>query len=123
MNRINYFYQQQWAHISCDILDEGKPFNAEVANKWKESNMALYNTTTAGIILATVYEGIAAIEKAEGLQKTLECLAGLETSQVFDKNTEPKTFSDDRELLDHIGGGGHSHAETLMSQWRKYCKE
>ena len=112
-----------YKHINCDIMEEGKPFNADVAKKWKESNMALYNTTTAGIVLATVYDGIVAIEKAEGLQKTLECLAGLENSQVFDVNREPKTFSSDRELLNHIGGADHSHAETLMSQWRKYCKE
>ena len=114
---------EYYRHLNCDIRDETKPFNEEIVNPWRESQMKIYNDTTAAIVTTTVYEGIQAIEEAEGLQKTLECLQGLEESQVFDVNKQPKNDSIDGKLLKHIGGTTHSQATVLMSEWRTYVSE
>ena len=69
--------------ISTPIyLLTAKLFHAEVAVKWKVDQMKIYSSTTSGMLLTAVYRAIQAVDLAEGLQKTLECLNGLEISQA-----------------------------------------
>lgn len=114
---------EYYRHLKCDLRDENMPFDEDFVNPWRESQTEIYNDTTAAIVTTTAYEGIQAIEEAEGLQKTLECLQGLEASQVFDVNKQPKNYPIDGDLLKHIGGITHSQATLLMSEWRTYVSE
>lgn len=111
-------------HLGINIFSENEAFDAAVAEKWRVDQMQIYTNTTAGIIMAALHEGMRAIQDAEGLKKTEECLEGLKLSQVFDVNKKPpKPFDDDSKLLHYIGGVGHRNPDLLMEQWREYASE
>jgi hypothetical protein len=112
-----------YKHINADIYDESKPFDANVAAKWKVDQMQIYSSKTETILLNAVYKAVHAVDAAEGLQKTLECLKGLEISQAFDVNKKPKTFDLDNKILKHIGGSDHKQVSMLLSQWKEYASE
>jgi hypothetical protein len=112
-----------YEHINADIYDESKPFDDNVAAKWKVDQMQIYSSKTETILLNAVYKAVHAIDAAEGLQKTLECLKGLEISQAFDVNKKPKTFDLDNKILKHIGGSDHKQVSMLLSQWKEYASE
>jgi hypothetical protein len=115
---------EYYKHLGINIFSENEAFDAAVAEKWRVDQMQIYTNTTAGIIMAAVHEGIRAIQDAEGLKKTEECLEGLKLSQVFNVNKKPpKPSDDDSKLLHYIGGVGHKHADSLMEQWREYVTE
>jgi len=85
--------------------------------------MQIYSSKTETILLNAVYKAVHAVDAAEGLQKTLECLKGLEISQAFDVNKKPKTFDLDNKILKHIGGSDHKQVSMLLSQWKEYASE
>ena len=61
------------------------------------------------------------VHSAEGLVKTEECVSGLEASQIFDMNKEPKDYDDDDELLEVLCFTGASpYTAAMLDEWGKY---
>jgi hypothetical protein len=124
MKRICDVTIAYYKHINAGIKDQSKPFDEVVAAAWREAELNTYNNITVHKLLKAVHQSVKAVVDAEGLVKTMECLRGLELSQVFDVNKRPKDASDDDEtLLKHIGGTEHEHADHLLEQWRAYVTD
>ena len=73
---------------------------------------------------AALAAAVLAVDDAAGLVKTEECVSGLEASQVFDMNKQPKDIVNDEELLKHLDfTGNYPATENVVHEWREYIRD
>jgi hypothetical protein len=107
-----------------DILDKDEPFNEDTAKEWVAKQAQVYTDKVKPKLEATLAAAVLLVDSAEGLVKTEECVSGLEASQIFDINKQPKDCDDDAELLEVLCfTGAYPSTETVLDEWRKYVSE
>ena len=113
--------------IDESILDASKTFDQREADEWIASEYTDVEEKSAPLLLDSVKKSAAAVTGSEGLKKLNECIAGLNTSTVFNRNVQPKNIADDGKLLEYLGFSGEnfifSKRESILLGWRTYCDE
>jgi hypothetical protein len=104
-----------------DILDSDEPFNEQRAANWIVEQADTYTSKVQPKLEAALAAAVLAVDEAAGLVKTEECVSGLEESQVFDMNKQPRDFGVDDEVLKHLAfTGNYPATENVVEEWREY---
>ena len=107
-----------------DVLDKDEPFDEAAANEWVAAQALVFTNKVKPKLEASLAAAVLAVDSAEGLVKTEECVAGLEASQIFDMNKEPKDYAHDEKLLDVLCfTGAYPSTETVLDEWRQYVSQ
>jgi len=107
-----------------DILDSAEPFDEQGAAAWIADQAVIYTNKVEPKLRAALAAAVLAVDDAAGLVKTEECVSGLEASQVFDMNKQPKDIVNDEELLKHLDfTGNYPATENVVHEWREYIRD
>lgn len=110
--------------LDQDMYDANKKFDEVNGNDFVVKELERYADKIEPKVMATVARAASAVSDSAGLEKLEECVSGLEFSQRFDLNNQPRDFEDDSALLRYLGCEDlpFREADLVLSGWRAVCE-